>query len=114
VEPLPRLTIQDEPFVWDPEQQLAFETMITAFTTALAFHHFDHESDVIIETYTSDYVSTGDFSQCVIKDVLHPIAYFTKKHTPAKCNYNEHDKEVIVINKAPQEWRPECEGAAYS
>jgi hypothetical protein len=21
---------------------------------------------------------------------------------------------VIVINKAPQEWRPECEGAAYS
>jgi hypothetical protein len=33
-EPLTRLTKKDEPFVWGSEQQLAFETMVTAFTTA--------------------------------------------------------------------------------
>jgi len=31
-----------------------FETMITAFTTAPAFHDFDHESEVIIETDASN------------------------------------------------------------
>jgi hypothetical protein len=35
-EPLTRLTKKDELFVWESEQQLAFETMITASTTALA------------------------------------------------------------------------------
>jgi hypothetical protein len=41
-EPLTRLTKKDEPFVWGSEQQLAFEIMVTAFTTAPALRHFDH------------------------------------------------------------------------
>jgi hypothetical protein len=40
VEPLTRLTKKDEPFVWESEQQLAFETMITAFTLAPAVATF--------------------------------------------------------------------------
>jgi len=55
----------------------------------------------------------GDFSQCDKEGVLHAIVYFMKKHTPAKCNYNMYDIELKVINKAPQEWRPGCEGAGY-
>ena len=62
-EPLTRLTKKDEPFVWESEQQLAFETMVTAFTTAPALRHFDHEREVIIETDASDYVSAGVLSQ---------------------------------------------------
>ena len=58
-EPLTRLTKKDEPFVWDAEQQLAFETMVEAFTTALILRHFDHDREVIIETDASDYVSAG-------------------------------------------------------
>lgn len=53
-EPLTRLTEKDEPFVWESEQQLAFETMITALTTAPSLHHFDCEREVIIETAASD------------------------------------------------------------
>ena len=33
-EPLTRLTKKDEQFVWEAEQQLAFEMMVTTFTTA--------------------------------------------------------------------------------
>jgi hypothetical protein len=47
---LTKLTKKDEPFVWKAEQQLAFETMVTTFTTARVFRHFDHEREVIIET----------------------------------------------------------------
>ena len=112
-EPLTRLTKKDEPFVWESEQQLAFETMITAFTTALALHHFDHKREVIIETDASAYVSAGVLSQRDDEGVLHPVAYFSKKNTPAECNYDIYDKELMGIIKALEEWRPECEGAAY-
>jgi len=112
-EPLMRLTKKDEPFVWESEQQLAFETMITAFTTAPALCHFDHEREVIIETDASDYVSAGVLSQRDDEGVLHPVAYFSKKHSPAECNYDIYNKELMAIIKALEEWRPECEGAAY-
>jgi len=58
-EPLTRLTKNNELFVCGSEQQLAFETMISAFMTAPALRHFDHEKEVIIETDFSNYVSTG-------------------------------------------------------
>ena len=112
-EPLTRLTKKNEPFVWESEQQLAFEIMITAFTTAPALRHFDHEREVIIETDASDYVSAGVLSQRDDEGVLHPMAYFSKKHSPAECNYDIYDKELMAIIKALEEWRPECEGAAY-
>jgi hypothetical protein len=112
-EPLTRLTMQDETFVWEAPQQLAFETMLTAFTTAPALQHFDHEREVIIETDASDYVSTGVLSQRDDEEVLHSLAYFWKKHSTAECNYDIYDKELMAIIKALEEWRPECEGAVY-
>jgi hypothetical protein len=68
---------------------------------------------VIIETDVSDYVSAGVLSQRDGEGVLHPVAYYSKKHLPAGCNYDIYDKELMVIIKALEEWRPEYEGTAY-
>jgi len=109
---LTRLTKKDEPFVWEAEQQLTFETMVTACTTAPVLRHFDHEWEVTIETDASDYVSAGGLSQYDDEGVLRSEAYVSEKHTPAECNYNIYDKELMAIIKALEEWRPESEGAA--
>jgi len=103
-----------EPFVLEVEQQLAFETMLTAFMTAPALQQFKREREVIIETDASDYVSAGVLSQPDDAGVLHPVAYYSKKHSVAECNYNIYDKQLMAIIKALEEWRPECEAAAYS
>jgi len=87
--------------------------MVTAFTTAPALRHFDHKREVIIETDASNCVSAGVLSQRDDEGVLHPVAYYSKKHSPAECNYDIYDKELMAIIKALEEWRPECEGAAY-
>jgi len=87
--------------------------MVTAFTTAPALQHFDHEREVIIETDASNYVSAGVLSQRDDKGVLHPVEYYSEKYSPAECNYDIYDKELMAIIKALEEWRPECEGAAY-
>jgi hypothetical protein len=112
-EPLTRQNKKGGPFVWEAEPQSACETMVTAFTTAPALRHFDHERDGIVESDNSDDVSAGVSSQPDDEGVLHPVAYYSKKHSPAEYNYNIYDKELMAIIKALEEWRSECEGAAY-
>jgi len=112
-EPLTRLTKKDESFVWEVEQQLAFKMMVTAFTTAPVLRHFDHDREAIIETDASEYVSGGVSSQHDDDGALHPVAYFSKRHPPSECHYDIYHKELMAIIKALEEWRPECEGAAY-
>ena len=46
-------------------------------------------------------------SQLDDKDMLHPIAYFSRKMAPAKCNYKIYDKELFVIIWCFEKWRPE-------
>jgi hypothetical protein len=110
---LTRLTKKDEPFVWESEQQLVFQTMVTAFTTASALRHFDHEMVVIIENDASEYVSEGVLSQPGDDGVLHHLAYYSKKHSLAECNYDIYNEKLMASIKALEEWRPKCDGAAY-
>jgi len=95
--------MKDESCVWETEQQLAFETIVEVLTTPLILRHFDDDWEVIIETDASDYVSAGGLSQYDNDGVLHPVPYFSKKHSPAKCNYDIYDKELMAIIKALQE-----------
>lgn len=40
----------------------------------------------------------------------HPAAYYSKSMSDAECNYEIHDKEILVIIRALQEWHAELEG----
>ena len=113
-EPLTRLTKKDVPFEWLEDQQKAFEEMVFKFTTAPILRHFDHSREVIIETNASEYVSAGVLSRRDDEYVLHPVAFFSKKHSPAECNYDIYDKELMAIVMALEEWRPECGGAEHT
>ena len=39
--------------------------------------------------------------------VLKSVAYFSKKMTPARCNYIIYDKKLLAIVKSFKTWRPE-------
>jgi hypothetical protein len=83
------------------------------FTTALILCYFNHEREVILETDVSDYISAGVLFQRDDKGVLHSVSYFSKTHSPAECNYDIYDKELMAIIKALGQWRPQCEGAKH-
>ncbi|KAG0161061.1 hypothetical protein PDIDSM_8594 [Penicillium digitatum] len=53
-----------------------------------------------------------DWSKEIYDDagILHPIAFFSKKHSAAECNYEIYDKELLAIIRCFEEWRPELEG----
>ena len=101
------------PFVWGLEQQAAFDLLKKAFTSAPILHHFDYDREIIVETDASDYVSAGILSQYDDEGVLHPVAFYFKKHSPDESNYEIYDKELMAIVRAFEECRPHLEGSCY-
>jgi hypothetical protein len=43
--------------------------------------------------------------------VLYLVAYFSRKISPAECNYEIYDKELLAIIRYFEEWRPDLEGS---
>jgi hypothetical protein len=110
---LTRLTRKDTAFVWDIACTDSFATLKHAFTTAPILRHFNYDREAIVETDASDYISAGILSQYDDEGILHPVAFFSKKHSPAECNYEIYDKELMTIVRGFEEWRPELEGASH-
>lgn len=111
--PLTRLTKKDVKFLWDDKCQRAFDLLKKAFTSDKILLHFDPDKETWVETDSSDHVSAGILSQLDDEGVLRPVAYFSRKHNPAECNYEIYDKELMAIVRAFEEWRPELEGSAH-
>jgi hypothetical protein len=75
--------------------------------------HFDYEKEIVLETDASSYVSAGVLSQYDDQGVLHPVAIFSKNHSPAAENYKIYDQDSGAIVKSLEQWRPECEGSVH-
>jgi hypothetical protein len=108
--PMVNLTKKGVQFLWNKSCQSAFERLKQAFVDAPILRPFDWEKDVILETDASDYVSAGVLSQYDDQGILHPVAFFSKKHSATECNYEIYDKELLAIIRCFEEWRPELEG----
>ena len=99
--------IRYEAFEWNQACQQAFKDLKCAFTTAPVLAHYDLLLETWVETNASDFVVAGVLSQMHDGEVLKPVAYFSKKMTPAECNYMIYDKKLLAIVKSFKTWRPE-------
>jgi hypothetical protein len=59
------------------------------FISALILVKFDSKKQVLVETNASDYVSAEVLSQQDDNDVLHSVAFFSKKHIRKKSKFSE-------------------------
>ena len=73
--------------------------------------HFDFKRQTVVETDASNWASGGALLQMGDDNMLHPVAFFSSKHSPAESNYDIYDKELLAIVKALEEWRPELLGS---
>ena len=74
------------------------------FTSAPILAHFDATLPSIIETDASDYAVGAIHSQTQKNSRVHLIAFLSRKFSPVGMNYDIHDKEVVAIVLAFQEW----------
>jgi hypothetical protein len=68
----------------------------------------------MVETDISNLIIIGVLSQYDDKGILHPVAYFSKKHLPVQINYKIYDKRLLAIVYAFKEWYPLLEGFPYT
>ena len=59
--------------------------------------HFNPNREVLVKTNASNYVSIEILSQRDEKEVLYLVAFFSKKHSSAECNYEIYNKKLITI-----------------
>ena len=78
-------------------------------TNAPLLSHYHPELPTRLETDASDGVVAGVMSQQV-NNLWHPIAYYSKIMSAPELNYEIHDKELLAIVRALEEWRAELEG----
>lgn len=106
-EPLLRLTKKDVPFQWDNYQEEAFQRLKKCFEEVPILAPWDPEKKTIVEADCSGFATGGVLSQENSQGVRRPVAYTSKKLSPAEYNYEIHDKELLAIIRCLEAWRPE-------
>jgi hypothetical protein len=76
---------------------MAFDTLKTTFISVPILACFNPDWDIIVKMDISDYIAAGVLSQYDDDNILHPITYFSKKHSLVECSYEIYNKELMVI-----------------
>ena len=109
--PLVDLTKKDQSWVWESAQQIAFEALKEAFTTAPILRIPDDFNPFRLSTDASDFATGAVLSQLDPDDTLwHPVAFFSKSLNVHERNYEIYDKELLAIIRALEEYRHYLEG----
>ena len=67
-----------------------------------------------VKADSSDFATGAVLSQMSSEDdKWHPVVFLSKSLTSVKCNYEIHNKEMLAIIRALQEWRHFIEGADH-
>jgi len=96
--PLFDLTCSEQVWTWSEMEQVAFEDLKTAVTTAPVLVS-PHELDLFwIEADSLDFATGAVLSQQLTTDrKWHPVAFYSKSLSSVERNYKIHDKKMLAI-----------------
>ncbi|KAF8754692.1 hypothetical protein RHS01_06132 [Rhizoctonia solani] len=103
--PLHNLTKKETPWSWGTQEEEAFQELKSLVTRSPVLIHSNPDLPYYLETDASGVAMGAILSQRGEDNRLHPIAYMSKSFSGAEANYDTHDKELLAIIKALEEWR---------
>jgi len=112
--PLFNLTCSNKTWNWDAKEQEAFKCLKMVVTTALVLASPQDSEPFCIEADSSDFASGVVLSQRLPREEKwYLVAFYSKSLSPVEQNYEIHDKEMLTIIYALEEWRHFPEGARH-
>jgi len=100
--------------MWSGKEQMAFEDLKTMVTTAPVLVSPQDSKPFQVEADNSDFTTGAVLSQQLTMDgKWHPVALYSKSLSSMERNYEIHDKEMLAIICALEEWRHFLEGATH-
>jgi hypothetical protein len=110
--PLFDLTGKNAPWMWGEAQQTAFNELKCAVTSQPVLMFADDAHPFHIKADSSDFATGVVLSQqSAVDKKWHPVAFLSKSLNVVELNYKIHDKEMLAIICALEEWRHFLGGA---
>src|SRR5699024_8804902 len=103
--PLTNLLKKDVNFIWNVEQQNAFQTFKHILINEPILQYPDYFKPFILTTDASNFAIGAILSQGEIGKDL-PIAYASRSLNNAECHYSTIEKELLAIIWATKHFRP--------
>jgi len=108
------LTQNDSGWRWGEAERTAFARLKGNVTSAPVLISPDPTKPFRIEADSSDFATGAVLSQVSSEDEKwHLVAFLSKSLSPVERNYEIHDKEMLAIIRALQEWRHFIEGVEH-
>ena len=110
--PLIDLTRKAVPFHWDLPRMKAFEMLKTHMCQHPILQQLNDSLPFFLATDASAYgvgavlLQEGETNPRTNKLIQHPIAYYSVTFSPAERNYDIYERELLVVIKALEHWRP--------
>ena len=109
--PLHALTQKTTEWKWEEPQQTAFKALKHAITTTPVLIFLSDTRKFRIEVDASNFATGVVLSQLQDDGKWHPVGFISKSLSDVEWNYEIHDKEMLVIVRALEEWQHFLEGA---
>src|SRR5258705_11396453 len=109
--PLHTLTWKSKDWSWGAAEQQAFDTLKNAVTSAPTLTFPSRSGLFHLECDASNFATGAILSQQQEDGLFHPIGFMSKSFSNMEWNYQIHDKEMLVIMCALEEWRHFLEGS---
>ena len=102
--PVDEITGKNARFQWNNERQVEFESLKSALLTAPVLQLADVSKPFRVYTDASDFALGPVLLQEVDQELL-PVAYVSRKLTPAEMNYTITEKETLAVVFALGKWK---------
>lgn len=113
IEPLNDCLRKGKKFIWDYEQQQAFNTIKQLIADATALSLPDFEKKFILRTDSSDVGLGAVLAQIDKNDVEQPIAFASRTLSKAERSYHATEKECLGIVWALKKFTPYLDGQEF-
>jgi len=104
-EPLTQLTCKNKKWHWDKKQKNVFHTLKKSLNRTAHLRILNSTCEKILKTNASDFTVSACLYQ-IKNEQQRLIVYQSRKLSESEKRYEVHDKELLAIVKALQEWRP--------
>jgi hypothetical protein len=111
--PLTQLTRKDVKWIWQKEQQEAFEQLKERFITRPVLSIYNPQKELRVETDASNAALGACLLQLEDKD-WHPVAYHSRKFNKAEERYSTPDQELMAIVDSCEHWRAYLHGKQFT
>src|SRR5260221_14227538 len=105
------LTQKSKDWSWGAAEQQAFDMLKSTITSTPMLTFPSKSSPFCLECDASNFTMVAILSQQQEDGLFHLIGFMSKSFSDMEWNYQIHDKEMLVITCALEEWRHFLEGS---